>query len=230
MLNKTIKKHFTTADGSPTLYIEALDEYYHSKHGAIQEAMHVYISMGINHWFKTHSHAQRCNLFEMGFGTGLNTLLSWQAQLENNFPLLSLQTIEAYPLAKEELNKLKWDTCLSLPQLEMLKQIHQAKWNKKISLSPHFMIEKIHKKLELFEPIESIDVIFYDAFGARAQPEMWERHCYEPLVQKMKPGAVFVTYAAKGSLRRDLQSMGLVVELLPGPPGKREMIRAHRTI
>ena len=223
------KKQFTTADGSPTLYMEHFDEYYHSKHGAVQEAEHVYLKMGLDFWKEQHPDEKKCHVFEMGFGTGLNALLTAQKaeqlQLE-----LSYYTIEAYPLTPSELKEVNYSDYLVANAKDTFHQIIDAPWEKLHPISSLFSIKKMKTLLENYLPKETIDVLYYDAFGARSQPEIWEDHCFKPLVDKLSPGGVFVTYAAKGSVRRALQNLGLEVALVPGPPGKREMIQAYRPL
>ena len=223
------KKQYQTADGSPTLYMEQFDEYYHSKHGAVQEAKHVYLKMGLEHWATLHSGIKECHVFEMGFGTGLNALLTAQkaAQLQLK---IDYHSIEAYPLTASELKEVDYNDYLSAKDKEVFDSITKAPWEMLHPITSHFNLKKINCLLENYFPQETIDVIYYDAFGARSQPEIWEDHCFQPLIEKLNPGGVFVTYAAKGSVRRALQNLGLEVTLVPGPPGKREMIQAYRPL
>ena len=223
------KKQYQTADGSPTLYMEQFDEYYHSKHGAVQEAKHVYLKMGLEHWVKLHPDIKKCSVFEMGFGTGLNALLT--AQKAKQFQLkIDYLSLEAYPLTNLELKEVNYNDYLATESEVVFDQIIKAPWEVMHPITTHFSLKKINTLLENYIPHETIDVIYYDAFGARSQPEIWEDHCFQPLVEKLNPGGVFVTYAAKGSVRRALQNFGLEVALVPGPPGKREMIQAYRPL
>lgn len=223
------KKIVETADGSSTLYMETINEYYHSKHGAVQEAKHVYLKNGFEFWKSIEPGKKRCNVFEMGFGTGLNVLLTYLAHLESSVEIY-MQSLEAYPLNSDVLKGLNFNSFLPNSEHTVFDKIHTSSWDERIKISPEFTLHKIHQTLEKFTPEESIDVIYYDAFGSRAQPEMWDDSCFTKLVEAMSPGAVFVTYAAKGSVRRALDRLGLTVELVPGPPGKREMIRAYRQL
>lgn len=227
---KNIKKRqFHTADGSPTLYMEKFDEYYHSKHGAVQEAEHVYLKMGLEHWFNLHPHLKKCHVFEMGFGTGLNALLTAQKAVELQLDI-DYHSIEAYPLTDIELNEVNYKDYLATNTRELFDSIIKAPWEVLYPITTHFNLKKVNCHLENFIPETTIDVLYYDAFGARTQPEIWEDHCFKPLVERLNPGGVFVTYAAKGSVRRALQNLGLEVALVPGPPGKREMIQAFRPL
>ena len=223
------KKQFQTADGSPTLYMEQFDEYYHSKHGAVQEAIHVYLKMGLEHWVNLHPSIKKCHVFEMGFGTGLNALLTAQkaAQLQLDVDYYS---IEAYPLTALELKEVNYNDYLEAKAKGTFDQMIKAPWEVLHPITDYFSLKKINCFLENYILEETIDVLYYDAFGARSQPEIWEDHCFKPLVEKLNPGGVFVTYSAKGSVRRALQNLGLEVSLVPGPPGKREMIQAYRPL
>lgn len=221
------KELFKTADGSPTFYMEALDEYYHSRHGAVQESNYVFIQKGLAHWKSLHPSKVNCSVFEMGMGTGLNVLLTLKAVTALNLSI-EMTTIEAFPLESDLLLNEGFSSFLSKKEFEYFKKIHQSKWGQRISLQDYFQFTKVKTKLEEYTFDAHYDVIFYDAFGARTQPELWEDDVFSPLVSHLRPGGIFVTYSAKGSLRRALERFGMKVERLPGPPGKREMIRAIR--
>ena len=223
------KKYFLTADGSPTLYMEAINEYYHSKHGAVQEAKHVYLEMGLAHWQSLHPESKNCSLFEMGLGTGLNAVLTAEEAIKNKLSIL-YHSIEAYPLNSEELNEAKFSAFHQGKAKELYAAIHDCSWGKDVQISKYFTLNKIHALLKNYTPQHMFDVVYYDAFGARSQPEVWKDSCFNALVNAMNPGGVFVTYSAKGSVRRALERLGLKVELIPGPPGKREMIRGVRSV
>lgn len=213
---------FKTADGSPTLYLPQWDEYYHSKHGAWQESNYVFIEKGLAHWQKKNSKKKLCTIFEMGFGTGLNALLT-SLYAEKNKLFVSYATVEAFPLPKGtivfELND---------DENKLFETMHQTDWGLSQQITTHFSLTKHHIKFEDFNPSFSLDLIYYDAFGSRVQPEMWTPEILKPIINCLQPGGVFVTYAALGHLKRTLESFGLRVEKLPGAPGKRHMIRAER--
>jgi len=213
---------FTTSDGSPTLYLPQWDEYYHSKHGAWQESNYVFIQQGLAYWLESNPKKKACHLFEMGFGTGLNAFLSAQYAQQKKVPL-DYETIEAYPLPQ---NAIMFD--LAPKDKTFFEALHRCAWEQKISLASFFDLTKFQTKLEAFVPQKAYDLIYYDAFGARVQPEMWSPAILEPLVNSLAQGGVFVTYAALGHLKRSLQAFGLEVEKLPGAPGKRHMMRAVR--
>lgn len=221
------KKKFITTDGSPTFYLEKLDEYYHSKHGALQEANHVYIQMGLRFWVSQQQNLTHCTVFEMGFGTGLNAVLTILEAQKMALPL-SYNTIEAYPLSTSDLNEIDQFNYYPEEEKKIHLQLHSLPWEVSEKLSDTLSFKKYRTRLQDFIPDKKYDVIYYDAFGARAQPELWEDQCFTALVERMNPGGVLVTYSAKGSVRRALQRLGLEVVLIQGPPGKREMIRGVR--
>jgi tRNA U34 5-methylaminomethyl-2-thiouridine-forming methyltransferase MnmC len=185
--------------------------------------------MGLDFWKNQYPNVKKCRVFEMGFGTGLNALLTaqkaTQLQLEVNY-----HTIEAYPLTPLELKEVNYNDYLEATAKVLFDQIIEAPWETSHAVTAHFCLKKMKILLEDYLPEQPIDVLYYDAFGARSQPEIWEDHCFAPLVDKLSPGGVFVTYAAKGSVRRALQNLGLKVSLVQGPPGKREMIQAYRPL
>ncbi len=213
---------FKTADGSPTLYLPKWDEYYHSKHGAWQESNYVFIQQGLTHWHEMHPNKDSCALFEMGFGTGLNAFLTAlfaeKKQLSVNYT-----TVEAHPLPNNIINFTS-----EVNQNQLFEALHKSAWEEKVSLTSYFSLTKHHKKIEAFDFENQFDLIYYDAFGARVQPELWTPAVLEPLIMSLRPGGVFVTYAALGHLKRSLQAFGLEVEKLPGAPGKRHMMRATK--
>lgn len=221
-------KKFITADGSPTLYLEQWNEYYHSKHGAINEAVHVYIKAGLEYWHSNNnsSKKQSCNIFEMGFGTGLNAALTLEYAQKNKLHIF-YNTLEAFPLSEEEIIDLNLKSFFDeQPYTSFLQKLYSSSWEEVHEIAPYFSILKNKKLLSNFLPNKRYDVIFYDAFGPRVQPELWTSEVLKPVVEALVPQGVFVTYSAKGSVRRVLQSFGLTVQKIPGPPGKREMLRA----
>ncbi len=215
-----------TSDGSRTLYLPELDETYHSRHGAVQESRHVFIE----HGFRT-LEITPLRILEMGLGTGLNAMLTW---LECQAPgrEVEYQSVEAFPCTVSEALSMNYSEFLtSTPkdrqQLDqVLIDLHQAKGGRWTEISSGFRIRKWLQPVADFPGLKDIDLVYYDAFGARVQPELWELPVLEKFAGSLSPGGVFVTYSAKGSVRRNLQELGLRVERLPGPPGKREMIRA----
>lgn len=212
-----------TSDGSTTIYIPDLDENYHSTHGAIQEAEHVFIQYGLRKVEEVKSDA--ISIFEMGFGTGLNAFLT-KVRAKSKVEYVG---IEAYPVNEQEIGALNYVDLVGANHQVDFDLIHEAEWNKMISLDDRFSLMKIEEKIESFSMTEnSFDLIYFDAFGPRAQAEMWDVQILEKMFKGLKDGGVLVTYCARGQFKRDLKALGFTVEVLPGPPGKREMTRAWK--
>ena len=218
MKHKVIK----TKDGSSTLYVEELDEHYHSIHGAVNEALHVFIENGLN---KIAEKKQDIAIFEIGFGTGLNALVTQDFALKHNLNI-QYSAIEKYPISS--------DVCAHLNYVEFIENkalnifftdLHTSAWQKPIDITPQFTLEKIKDDIKTYKFTSTFDLIYFDAFGPRAQQEMWDKAIFQKLYDALNPNGIFVTYCAKGQVRRDLASVGFDVERLPGPPGKREMLR-----
>ena len=211
-----------TGDGSHTLYVEALDETYHSSHGAIQEAIHVFINAGLNHFNK-----DRINVLEIGFGTGLNAFLTL-LEVDKSVIHVKYTGVEAFPLGLDITNQLNYVDELNSTnkENEQFKQLHEVEWEGFQKITKNFNLRKTKVKLDIFEATEQFDVIYFDAFGPRVQPEMWTEPVFEKMYNCLANDGVLVTYCAKGSVKRCLKTVGFKVESLPGPPGKREMTRA----
>ncbi|MEM5566801.1 tRNA (5-methylaminomethyl-2-thiouridine)(34)-methyltransferase MnmD [Psychroserpens sp. AS72] len=220
------RKIITTADGSKTIQIEDWNEQYHSVHGAIQEANHVYIKHGLL-FFSSEMLAQQTSeisILEIGFGTGLNALLTQLKAEELNLKV-NYVGVEAYPISSEELEQLNYAVELKVPS-DKLNQLHSCSWEEEHKISEAF---KLKKQQQFFKDISAenkFDVIYFDAFGARVQPELWTEDIFKIMYKALKPNGVLTTYAAIGKVRRTLIALGFVVERLEGPPGKRHMLRA----
>ncbi len=222
----------TTADGSKTIQIEDWNEQYHSIHGAIQEANHVFINHGllfqINR-FVREPLLKELHILEMGFGTGLNTLLTLIKGRELGVDL-RYTGIEAYPVASSELESLNYVDLIDEATEEDFKALHGSVWEEQISISPNFSLLKQQTFFQEVSNSNEFDLIYYDAFGARVQPDLWTEEIFEKMYAALKAKGALVTYSAKGSVRRALKAVGFEVERLPGPPGKREMLRARKVI
>lgn len=219
-----MKREFIkTEDGSMTIYLPEMDETYHSTHGSIQEAEHVFIQNGLREMEK--KGLEEIVIFEMGFGTGLNALLT-KIRTETK---IEYWGIEAYPVNREEIDTLNYVDLLGEKYREDFGQIHSASWNKRVVLNEKFSIGKIEEKIEDFSmKSEFFDLVYFDAFGPRAQIKMWDIEILSKIYDGLKKGGALVTYSARGQFKRDLKSLGFEVEPLPGPPGKREMTRAWK--
>lgn len=213
-------KIITTNDGSHSLLNEQLNETYHSMHGAVQESKHVFIQRGLDFISKNKS---PIHILEVGFGTGLNALLTLQRSMTESLSIY-YTALEAFPLEEKIWFKLNYAEPAEIK--EQFEKLHHASWNEASSISVNFVLKKLHTTLQQVE-LESnqYDLIYFDAFAPNKQPEMWELPMLEKVVNAMKTDGIFVTYCAKGQLKRDLKSAGLTVETLHGPPGKREMVR-----
>lgn len=213
-----------TADGSKTIYIAEMDENYHSGHGALQEAVHVFIQNGLRQ-FKDQAEVK---VFEMGFGSGLNALLT-MVEAENNFQKIHYVGIEAFPVEMELIEQIGYEKLVDEKFEESFLEMHTSSWNRIHSITNSFSFEKIHSRIEDYDVRESsTDLIYFDAFGPRAQKEMWELNVLDKMYRMLKTGGVLVTYCANGQFKRNLKSLGFIVESLPGPPGKREMTKATK--
>jgi tRNA U34 5-methylaminomethyl-2-thiouridine-forming methyltransferase MnmC len=212
-----------TADGSKTLFIPEMNENYHSGHGALQEAIHVFIENGVRSLG-----SQELSIFEMGFGTGLNALLAMDEAIKHNLKI-SYTGIDAFPIAIEQAMQMDYERYVSSDAGLLFKQLHSSDWGVQHSLNQSFTFRKLHEKIEEHQPEkEQYDLLFFDAFGPRAQSAMWEMPILNKMHEMLKPNGLLVTYCAKGQFKRDLKSLGFEVFSLPGPPGKREMTQAFK--
>lgn len=215
-----MKRRITiTEDGSSTIFMEEMDEHYHSSHGAIQEAKHVFIKQGFEYL-----NLPEISIFELGFGTGLNALLTLKQANETRIKV-EYFGIEAYPVELDLVKDLNYTKSIGY-DLEF-KLMHEVSWGLKNQITDFFSLTKIDKKVQFYEAQnQQFDLIYFDAFGHRAQQELWDISILAKMYNWLKPDGILVTYAARGQFKRDLKSLGFKVEALPGPPGKREMTRA----
>ena len=214
-----------TADGSHTLMNTTLQETYHSVHGALQESSYVFLEQGLANW-RLRNPTGEIRILEVGFGTGLNTLLTLLYANKNKYSVYYVSW-EMHPLEPAIVQQLNYGELTGAG--DFFEQIHEAAWDKAIPITPFFALFKhfgdfVHDSL----PKTSFDIIYYDAFAPSKQPEMWTVDILKKATTMLNPGGVWVSYCAKGQVKRDLASLGLAVETLPGPPGKKEMTRASR--
>ncbi len=212
-----------TADGSNTIFLPDLNENYHSFHGAIQEANHVFIKNGLDQFAST----SEISIFELGFGTGLNALLTcmWA---EKNKVKIEYVSIEAFPVPIDICKKMDYPSQLDHSSSEAYSKLLEAEWEQLIPISTHFSILKINSAIQEWTNNQKFDLIYFDAFGPRAQSEMWELPILEKMFNSLEDNGILVTYCAQGQFRRNLKYLGFNVESLPGPPGKREMTCAYK--
>jgi tRNA U34 5-methylaminomethyl-2-thiouridine-forming methyltransferase MnmC len=221
-MNKIIQ----TADGSNTLYNETIGEHYHSKHGAVQESRHVFINAGLKKAIENNLD-QSIAVLEVGFGTGLNYLLSLAYCLDNNIRL-NYTGIEAYPISEEEFLLTDYGQYVPAEVWGKVNSSYKSAIGDSVKLFQSQTLEIAHTTLTAFESSEFFDVVYFDAFSVQHQPEMWTDEILAHTCSFLKPGGVFVTYAITGNLKRALKKAGLTIEKLPGAPGKREMLRAYK--
>ena len=195
-------------------------------HGAVQEARHVFLKMGLDFWMNENPDQNSLHILEIGFGTGLNALLKLMHAEKSSVNLL-YEGVEAYPVSSEELAQLNYLEAADAQAFEaVFEKMHQLPWEQTEIITEAFQLKKRKQTFETLEDQDQHNLIYFDAFGARVQPELWEEPIFQKMFNALKPGGVLVTYAAKGSVRRAMQAVGFKVERLPGPPGKREMLRA----
>ncbi|MSR89155.1 MAG: SAM-dependent methyltransferase [Candidatus Margulisbacteria bacterium] len=209
---------FVTDDGSHSLHVPELNEHYHSTHGAIQESQHIYIENGLNYLQK-----QTLNILEIGFGTGLNVLLT---ALHAGSKTIRYTTLEPYPLPDEILSKLNYPNILNANNC--FTQIHTCPWEIATEIQPHFFLKKHRISLQDYYPIEPIDLIYFDAFGPTAAPDLWTQEQFQKLYNTLNPGGVLITFSAKGTVRQALTNVGFTVTKRPGPTGKTHISRAEK--
>ena len=217
----------TTQDGSKTLYIKDLNENYHSHHGALQEANHVFIKNGLNlvNYYEI-------NILELGFGTGLNALVTINDFLKNDKNhVINYFTVEKYPVNIEEVSELDYGSSFEHPEIkDFYDKLHQCPWNEKTEILSGFFFTKF--QCDFFDienlTLPKINLVYYDCFGARVQPDLWEDKIFKIVSDTMENEGLITTYSSKGSVRRILKDLNFEVEKKAGPPGKREMMIATK--
>ena len=212
-----------TGDGSKTIFLPELNETYHSSNGAVQESRHIFIQNGLD----LVVNKGNIRILEVGFGTGLNALLSASWAEKNNQPIQYIG-IEAKPLPPELCFQLDYPRHIGQHADKIYDELIRCDWEIDNQLTTHFSIQKREMKIQDFVAVEPIDLIYFDAFGPRVQAEMWDITILEKMIQSLNSGGALVTYCAQGQFKRDLKAVGFSLESLPGPPGKREMTRATK--
>ena len=212
-----------TADGSTTIRIKDWDECYHSKHGAIQEAYHVFIKNGLSLF-----PSQSISIMEIGFGTGLNAFITYleSQKLQQKIEYVG---VEAFSISADELKSMNYVQELNANDFtNVFEKMHSISWEEKHTISEHFSLFKRNQLFQDIQDIEKFDLIYFDVFGYRVQPELWSTEIFKKMYESLKPNGVLVTYAARGVVKRSMIEVGFTVEKLAGPPGKREMFRARK--
>lgn len=212
-----------TLDGSTTIQIKEWDECYHSKHGAIQEAKHVFIKNGLS-LFEN----QKISILEIGFGTGLNAFITL-LEAKKMHQTIDYVGVEAYPISVDEVLMMNYVSELNATEESVLfDKMHESNWGEQIVLNNDFILTKRKQFFEEIDDENKFDLIYFDAFGYRVQPELWSTAIFEKMYKSLKKNGVLVTYAARGVVKRSMIEVGFTVEKLAGPPGKREMFRARK--
>jgi tRNA U34 5-methylaminomethyl-2-thiouridine-forming methyltransferase MnmC len=215
-----------TGDGSHTLFIPELNEHYHSTFGALTESLHVFVRSGLDCF----AGSSEISIFEAGFGTGLNALLTALYAVRMGMKVWYF-AIEKYPVNPLMVAQLNYPHLLKDAEndaKELFSAIHNSDWETMTEIHPFFHLKKMKGDMCFFIPDANYDLVYFDAFAPDKQPEMWTGEVLHRLAQAMRPGGIFTTYCVKGSVKRILKECGLTVEKLPGPPGKREILRARR--
>ncbi|MDD4513943.1 tRNA (5-methylaminomethyl-2-thiouridine)(34)-methyltransferase MnmD [Massilibacteroides sp.] len=208
-----------TADGSHTLFLPEMNEHYHSINGAVQESLHVFIEAGLRHLKKN-----SIRILEIGFGTGLNAFLTLQETFANSSLKIDYYSIERFPLDEELVKQLNY----AESQTDLFLSLHDAKWGVLEEITDRFSLFKIQGDSNSCELPDGIDLVYFDAFAPDKQPEMWNQDIFNKLYSKTNGNGLLATYCAKGTVRRMIKEAGYSVERIPGPPGKREMLRAQK--
>lgn len=210
-----------TADGSHTAINPGLDKTYHSIHGAYQESQRVYIELGLLAAFETFA-SQPLRVFEMGFGTGLNALLTAH-EAHARQRQVTYTAIDAYPLSVADARRLNYDELLGTAYLPAL---HESVWNEAVAVNPYFSLTKLESRLQDLQTADRFHLIYYDAFAPTAQPELWEPDIFRQLADLLLPGGLLTTYCSRSYVQRNMRAAGLTVEKHPGPAHKRDVLRA----
>jgi tRNA U34 5-methylaminomethyl-2-thiouridine-forming methyltransferase MnmC len=214
-----------TSDGSTTIHLPDWDENYHSKHGAIQEAKHVFIKNGL----ALFENELEVNILEVGFGTGLNAFITY-LETKKNKQRIDYVGVEAYPISEEEVAAMNYAKELNaIDDISVFQKMHSFVWEKSNLLSSTFVLTKRKQFFHAIDDQAAFDLIYFDAFGYRVQPELWTTDIFSKMYNALKPDGILVTYAARGVVKRNMIEVGFTVEKLPGPPGKREMFRARKS-
>lgn len=213
-----------TKDGSTTIHLPEWNESYHSKHGAIQEAYHVFIKNGFSLF-----EGRPISILEIGFGTGLNSFITFLEAKKKN-QLIDYVGVEAYPVAPDEALQMNYAQEIDSGQKDIFRQMHQCNWEEINQLSDNFALTKREQFFQDINDEDTFDLIYFDAFGFRVQPELWSEEIFAAMFKALKSNGVLVTYACRTSIKNAMLSAGFFVEKLPGAPGKREMLRATKAV
>ncbi len=217
-----------TQDGSHTILSEKYGVTYHSKYGAIQESMHVFIQAGLKDFVNKFQEIEDISILEIGFGTGLNAYLTLIETFQLNKINIKYTSLETFPISEKEVNELNYSTSLQQENTDLFKTLHDCNWESFQQIAPNFQLKKIKQSLEDFQPDHLFNLVFFDAFAPESQPELWEPAIFQKMYDCLSTNGILTTYCAKGQVKRNMKGVGFEVEGIPGPPGKREMTRARK--
>ncbi|MEQ8362449.1 MAG: tRNA (5-methylaminomethyl-2-thiouridine)(34)-methyltransferase MnmD [Cyclobacteriaceae bacterium] len=217
-----------TSDGSHTIKHLGLNETYHSTHGAIQESNHIYIEQGL-HYFIDRFKVESIKILEVGFGAGLNALLTMLDERTLGVKK-TYHTVEAFPLPDDIIKQLNYpDHLTNSSAVQGFLELHAAAWDEEVKINNDFTIRKIHADISSVRLEEDFyDLVYFDAFAPKIQPEIWAKSVLATVIRVMKNNGAIVTYCASGQFKRDLKELNMAIEEVPGPPGKRVMVRSYR--
>lgn len=218
----TMLKINTTQDGSQTVFNEYFNESYHSSHGAINESLHVFIESGFKKCKLNH-----INIFEVGFGTGLNALLTYLEAKRSNINI-NYEAVELFPLDKNITSKLNYCEQLNVNENSFFDILHSCEWNKKIQLTSNFTVKKLNLDLNQYIFTDKFDLIYFDAFSPETQPELWSFENFKNIFDSLNNEGILTTYSSKGIVKNNLRQAGFEVKRLTGPIGKRHILRAEK--
>lgn len=210
----------TTKDNSNTLFSEHFNEHYHSTNGAINESIHVFINAGLRYFDQI-----SISILEVGYGTGLNSLLTF-IESESSEIQIQYTSLEKFPVDLSTTKKLNFHNELKYDK-SIFEKMHSSEWNSVIQISKKFKLKKLKIDLLDFIPLENqYDLIYFDAFSPDTQPELWSQDVFKKLYSSLKVNGILTTYSSKGLVKNNLREAGFIVKRLPGPTGKRHMLRA----
>lgn len=220
------RKVVTTEDKSSTVYIPELGECYHSSHGAVRESDHIFIENGLKYVYDRSD--KEINILEFGFGTGLNAYLSLIFSVRNGIPVF-YHTIEKFPLSEKEWKALNYPALIDCEDVDNFSKLHETPWDSRQTICHRFSIFKQKEDFRRINPeYGKYDCIYFDAFSPNAQPELWTEEVFSLCNKALKHNGILVSYCVKGKVKAILRNSGFKVYRLPGPPGKREMLRAQK--
>ena len=221
------RKMVLTSDGSSSIFSEEVNQYYHSHFGALQESMYIFINKGL--CSELLAHLEQISILEIGFGTGLNALLTYSKTKELGKKIY-YETLELYPLTPQETEQLNYPDILPYANVkEIFTTIHNTAWNEEDIISEYFTLHKRQiSAIHANYTSHKFDLVYFDAFSPEVQPELWTKEVFEPVYNSMKKGGILLTYCTKGSVKNTLRAIGFEIEKLPGPIGKREILRAKK--